>query len=69
MAISWIREQVDAILIQLQQIPDVENRADILTNIITDMDFRSKAQDLLGSKIDTAMEVNKTVKEDASSTS
>ena len=69
MAISWIREQVDAILIQLQQIPDVENRADILTKIITDMDFRSKAQDLLGSKIDTAMEVNKTVKEDASSTS
>ena len=47
MAISWIREQVEAGLILLQRIPDVENRADVLTKIITDMEFRSKAEDLL----------------------
>ena len=53
MAISWIREQVEAGLIRLQQIPDVESRADILTKIITGMEFRSKAEDLLGSNFDT----------------
>ena len=64
MAISWIREQVETGLILLQQIPDVENRADILTKIITGMEFRRKAEDLLGSKIDTAMEVDETVSDD-----
>ena len=64
MAISWIREQVEAGLILLQQIPDVENRAYILTKIITGMEFRSKAEDPLGSKIYTAMEVDETVRDD-----
>ena len=64
MAIRWIREQVEAGLILLQQIPDVENRADILTKIITGIEFRRKAEDLLGSKIDTAMEVDETVSDD-----
>ena len=44
MAISWIREQVEAGLIRFQLIPDVENKADILTKIITGMEFRSKAE-------------------------
>ena len=64
MAISWIREQVEAGLIRLQQIPDVENRADILAKIITGMEFRSKFEDLLGSNFDTLMEVDDTVKDD-----
>ena len=64
MAISWIREHVEAGLIQLQQIPDVDNRADILTKIITGMEFRRKAEDSLGSEIDTAMGVDKTVRDD-----
>ena len=63
MAISWIREQ-EAGLILLQQIPDVENRADILTKIITGMEFRSKAEDPPGSKINTAVEVDEIVRDD-----
>ena len=59
MAISWIREQ-EAGLILLQQIPDVENRADIITG----MEFRSKAEDPLGSKINTAVEVDEIVRDD-----
>ena len=39
---------MEAGLIRLQQIPDVENRADILTKIITGIEFRNKAKDLLG---------------------
>ena len=54
---SCIREQVEAgLILQLQQIPDVENRVDILTKIITGIELRSKAQDPLGSKTDTVME-------------
>ena len=64
MAISWIREQVEAALIWHQQIPVVENRSYILTKIITGMEFRSKAEDLLGSTFDTAMEVDETAKDD-----
>ena len=55
---------MEAGLIRLQQIPDVENRAYILTKIITGTDFRSKAEDRLGSTFDTAMEVDDTVKDD-----
>ena len=51
MAINWIREQVEAGLIQLEQIPDALNRADVLTKIITGMQFRTKASDLLGADI------------------
>ena len=62
MAISWIREQVEAGLIQLQQIPDEENRADILTKIITGMQFRSKAAGLLGIEDADAVQEGDTVR-------
>ena len=61
MAISWIREQVEAGLIQLQQIPDEENRAGILTKIITGMQFKSKAAGLLGIKDNDAVLESDTV--------
>ena len=40
----------------------MENRADILMKIITGKEFRSEAEDPLGSKTDTAFEVDETVK-------
>ena len=48
MLIAWIREQVEAGLITLQQIPDEENNADMLTKIITATPFKTKAGKLLG---------------------
>ena len=48
MVIAWIREQVEAGLIALQQIPEDKNDADMLTKIITATPFRSKAARLLG---------------------
>ena len=62
MAISWSREQVEAGLILLQQIPDEENRADILTKIITGMQFRSKAAGLLGIEDADAVQEGDTVR-------
>ena len=64
MAISWIREQVKAGLIQLQQIPDEENRADILTKIITGMQFKSKAAGLLGIEDNDAVLESDTVRDE-----
>ena len=55
---------MEAGLTRLQQIPVVENRSYILTKIITGMEFRSKAEDPLGSNFDTAMEVDETAKDD-----
>ncbi len=55
MAINWIREQVESGLIQLEQISDAENRSDVLTKIITGMQFRGKAAELLGSDEVTAV--------------
>ena len=62
MAISWMREQVEAGLIQLQQIPDEENRADILMQFITGMQFKSKAASLLG--IEDALQESDTVRDE-----
>ena len=49
MMINWIRENVEAGLIELRQIPDEENDADVLTKIVTGRPFRTKARRLLGS--------------------
>ena len=54
MAISWIREQVEAKLIELQKVSDEENRADTLTKITTGVRQRSRAEELLGSKLTDA---------------
>ena len=64
MAISWIREQVKAGLIQLQQIPDEENQADILTKIITGMQFKSKVASLLGIEDANAVQESDTVRDE-----
>ena len=40
--LNWIREQVESGLIYLQQIPDEENVANMLTKIITARPFRTK---------------------------
>ena len=50
MIINWIREHVEAGLIELRQIPDEANDADVLTKIITGRPFRTKARRLLGSE-------------------
>lgn len=52
MAINWIREHVESGLIQLEKITDAENRADVLTKIITGKPFRAKAGDLLAAEMD-----------------
>ena len=49
MMVNWIRENVEAGLIELRQIPDEENDADVLTKIVTGRPFRTKARRLLGS--------------------
>ena len=64
LAISWIREQVEAGLIQLQQIPNDKNCADILTKITTGMQFRSKAAGLLGSNNVNAVQESDTVRDE-----
>ena len=51
MVINWIREQVEAGLIELRQIPDEANDADVLTKIVTGRPFRTKASRLLGSEV------------------
>ena len=66
MAISWIREQVEANLIRLQQIPDKDNRADLLTKFITGMEFLEKAQDFLGSNDSIPTLLDKSVRKDKS---
>ena len=63
MAISRIREQVEANLIRLQQISDGDNRAD-LTKIITDMEFLEEPQDHLGSNDNTPTLLDKSVRKD-----
>ena len=49
MMVNWIRENVEAGLIELRQIPDEANDADVLTKIVTERPFRTKARRLLGS--------------------
>ena len=51
MTINWIREHVEAELIELRQIPDDANDVDVLTKIITGRPFRTKARRLLGSEV------------------
>ena len=51
MIINWIREQVEAGLIELRQIPDEANDADVLTKIVTGRPFRTKARRLLGAEL------------------
>ena len=51
MAISWIREQVEAKLIELQKVSDEENRADTLTKIATGVRQRRGAEELLGAAL------------------
>ena len=46
MIVNWIRENVEAGLIELRQIPDEANDADVFTG----RPFRSKARRLLGSE-------------------
>ena len=47
MMVNWIRENVEAGLIELRQIPDEANDADVLTKIVTGRPFRTKARRLL----------------------
>ena len=51
MIVNWIREHVEAGLIELRQIPDEANVADVLTKIITGKSFKTKAGRLLGSEL------------------
>ena len=44
-------KQVEAGLIELRQIPDEANDADVLTKIITGRPFKTKARRLLGSEM------------------
>jgi hypothetical protein len=48
MMIHWIREQVEGGLLELQKVDTKENRADVLTKIITGGEFKTKAALLLG---------------------
>ena len=50
MMVNWIRENIEAGLIELRQIPDEANDANILTKIVTGKPFRTKARRLLGSE-------------------
>ena len=47
MIVNWIREFVEAGLIELRQIPDEANDADVLTKIVTGRSFKTKAGRLL----------------------
>ena len=51
-------------MIRLQQIPDKDNRADLLTKIITGMEFLEKAQDLLGSNDNIPTLLDKSVRKE-----
>ena len=51
MIVNWIREHVEAGLIEMRQIPDEVNVADVLTKIITGKSFKTKARRLLGSEL------------------
>ena len=47
MAVDYIREQVEAGLIQMEQIPNALNKANVLTKIIKGMQYRTE---LLGAE-------------------
>ena len=51
MVINWIREQVEAGLIQLQQIREEKNTSNVLTKVITGTPFRAQAGDLLAADL------------------
>ena len=48
MAINWIREQVDSGLIKIEKIASIDNKSDLLTKILTGVQFKSSASDILG---------------------
>jgi hypothetical protein len=54
MLVQFVREQVNAGLIQVQKVPTEDNLADILTKIVTGEDFLKK-KDLLLSISDDIM--------------
>jgi hypothetical protein len=51
MLVSYIKEQVEAGLVELQKVPTAKNTADILTKIVVGSEYRQKALNLLGSSI------------------
>jgi hypothetical protein len=48
MLVNYIKEQVEAGIIQLQKVDTLQNRADILTKIVVGNEFRRKSLELLG---------------------
>lgn len=52
MTVSWIREQVEIGLIYMEKVPGKFNKADLLTKILTGVQFWTNAEELLGEKLD-----------------
>ncbi len=52
MTVSWIREQVELGLIQMEKIPTELNHVDLLTKVLTGLQFRQHASQILGADID-----------------
>jgi hypothetical protein len=52
MLVNYIKEQIEAGLIQLQKVDTLHNRADILTKIVVGNEFRRKSLELLGIPLD-----------------
>jgi hypothetical protein len=48
MLIHYIKEQIEAGLVELNKVNTLENRADILTKIVVGNEFRRKSLELLG---------------------
>ena len=54
MSINWIREQVVAGLIEIEKIASEDNKSDLLTKILTGVQFKSNASDILGIEADSS---------------
>jgi hypothetical protein len=51
MTVSWIREQVELGLIQMEKIATEMNHADLLTKVLTGLQFRQHASQILGADV------------------
>jgi hypothetical protein len=53
MLIHYIKEQIEAGLVELNKVNTLDNRADILTKIVVGNEFRRKSLELLGIQHET----------------
>jgi len=58
MLVHYIKEQIEAGIIEMNKVNTLDNRADILTKIVVGNEFRRKSLDLLGIQDDDTQPIN-----------